>query len=336
MSNKVTISTIAKEAGVSKTTISRYLNGNYGYMSEATRTRIAQIIEAYGYVPNGVARTLKSKKSHLIGIIVHTMGHNVVSKMVMGMQRVFDSNGYATVVCCSNDDPAEEDAAIQICLNQQVDGIILVPCRDDVQKYQELYDRDIPIMLCSRRVQNWQHGSVYVDHITLIQSMMQHLKEQGFDKVRFLLDVNSFNKHLMAQEFTRLAAEYFDMNEQEAVLFIGREEENVRKGLEQYLDSYPGQRKAVMAVNTHTLFLVLDYLTERGIRIPDELGVCGYDALGWSKLVAPGISAMCQPMSHMGSVAGEQMMLALREKRPCEKIIVLDGEVYYRPSTILQ
>lgn len=336
MENKVTISTIAKEAGVSKTTISRYLNGNYDYMSEATQKKISQIIEQYGYVPNGVARTLKSKKSRLIGIVINTMRHNVASKTVMGMQEVFERNGYATLICCSNDNPETEDSSIQMCLNQQVDGIVIIPCRNETEQYQMLYDRGIPMLLCMRRVKDWKHGCVYVNHELMIQKMMKHLYDQGFEKVRFLMDAESFHKQRMGQEFARLASEYFGMTEKEAVVLAGRDEEHINKALEDYIHSYPGQRKAVMAINTQTLFLTLDYLEERGIKIPEELGVCGYDALGWSKLVSPGISALKQPMQRMGAVAGEEMIKSLKEKKSIENEIILDGEVFLRASTMLK
>ena len=336
MTERITISTIAKEAGVSKTTISRYLNGNYGYMSETTRAEIAKIIEKYDYVPSGIARTLKSKKSKLIGIVVNTMRHNVASKTVMGMQEVFEHSGYATIVCCSNDDPAAEDSAIQMCLNQQVDGIIIIPCRNEAEKYQALYDRGIPVMLCMRRVEGWKHGCVYVRHEPLIQAMLLHLHEQGFEKARFLMDVDSFHKRRMGQEFARLAAEYFGMNAQESVVLVGRDDDRIHRALDDYLTAYPGQRKALMAVNTHTPFLTLAYLTKHGVKIPDELGVCGYDALGWSELVTPGISAICQPMHRMGVVAGEELMTALREQKSCEREIALDGETFFRASTLLK
>lgn len=340
MAEKITISTIAKEAGVSKTTISRYLNGNYGYMSEATRVEIAKIIEKYDYVPSGIARTLKSKKSKLIGIVVNTMRHNVASKTVMGMQEVLEHSDYATIVCCSNDDPAAEDSAIQMCLNQQVDGIIIIPCRNEAEKYQALYDRGIPMVLCMRRVEDWKHGCVYVRHEPLIHAMLLHLREQGFEKARFFLDVDSvgdsFHKRRMGQEFARLAAEYFGMNAQESVVLVGRDEDRIHRALDEYLTAYPGQRKALMAVNTHTLFLTLEYLTKHSVKIPDELGVCGYDALGWSELVAPGISAIRQPMHRMGVAAGEEMMTALREQKSCEREIALDGETFFRASTILK
>lgn len=336
MKEKVTISTIAKEAGVSKTTVSRYINGNYGYMSEATRGEIARIIEKYDYTPSGVARTLKSKRSMMIGIIVNTMRYNVAAQTVTGMQAVCERNGYGTIVCCSNDDPTQEDAAIQMCLNQQVDGIIIIPCRETAKRYLELYNRGFPVVLCTRKMDSWPYGCAYVRHDRMIRQMLEHLHEQGFEKARFLLDVNTFHKRWMGRTFAECAQELFGMSPEESVVLVGRDEKHIHAALDRYLAAYPGQRKAVMAVNTHTLFLTLDYLMSRKVAFPEELGVCGYDALGWSKLVEQGVSAIKQPMYNMGIAAGEQIMASLHHAPEAEQAIELEGEIFFRASTILQ
>ena len=91
-----------------------------------------------------------------------------------------------------------------------------------------------------------------------------------------------------------------------------------------------------MAVNTHTLFLTLRELERRRIRIPDELGVCGYDVIGWSELVYPGISAIRQPMDRMGIIAAEKMMESLREQRPSQGACALEGSLFFRNSTNLK
>ena len=97
MAERVTISDIAKAAKVSKTTVSRYLNGNYGYMSAETRLKIEQIIKHYNYVPNSVARTLKSKKSGMIGVIVNTLRYQVGAQTVTGINDICSKNGYGTI-----------------------------------------------------------------------------------------------------------------------------------------------------------------------------------------------------------------------------------------------
>ena len=333
MDEKVTISDIAREVGVSKTTISRYLNGSYGYMSDKTRRRIEQVIEQTGYVPNNVARTLRSKKSNLIGVVVNTLRYQVGAQTVTGIQDVCNKYGYGTVVCCSDDDPDKELEAIQLCQNQQVDGFIIIPCLEKSDRYIELCQRGTPVVLCTRRLTDWPYGCVYVKHEEMIGQMMVHLKEQGFEKVQFLLDVNNFHKRRMGDAFAQRAKELFDMEPDESIALVGRKDPKIPEALDQFKAKWVGTRKAVMAVNTHTLFLTLQELERRGCHIPEDIGVCGYDAQGWAELVPPGISAIRQPMDQMGIQAAEELMAALAENRMSQNHVALSGKVFFRDST---
>ncbi len=336
MAERVTISDIAEAAKVSKTTVSRYLNGNYGYMSAETRLKIEQIIQHYNYVPNSVARTLKSKKSGMIGVIVNTLRYQVGAQTVTGINDICSKNDYGTIVYCSNDDLQTEQNAIQLCLNQQVEGLIIIPCENSISRYEAICARQIPVVLCTRRLADWPYGCVFVEHDKLIQNMLYHLKEQGFEKCRFLLDVRNFHKKWMGDVFAQTARELFDMTDAESVVLVGRENPAVEGALDAFLQEYPGRRKAVMAVNTHTLFLVLKDLERRKAQIPSDLGVCGYDAVGWSELVYPGISAIRQPMDRMGIMAAEKMMQSLREHRPTQGSCALEGSLFFRNSTNLK
>lgn len=333
---KVTISDIAKAAGVSKTTISRYLNHNYEYMSLDTRNNIERIIAEYHYVPNNVARTLKSKRSKLIGVVVNNLRYQVGAQTVTGINDVCSRNGYGTVVYCTEDDPVKEEQAIQLCLNQQMDGMVIIPCMESSTRYQELCKQGIPVMLCTRKLFDWPYGCAYVKHEEIIAQMLAHLKAQGFEKVRFLLDVNNFHKARMGNAFALECRRLFGMEPEESVILVGREKPKVPQALEDFMHDYPGARKAVMAVNTHTLFLTLKTLEEWKVRIPEDLGVCGYDAQGWSELVYPGITAIRQPMDQMGILAAQEIMASLKENRLTKHQYPLDCSVYYRRSTCIQ
>lgn len=336
MEKKVTISDIARAVGVSKTTVSRYLNGNYGYMSDATRARIAEVIAQYGYVPSSVARTLKSKRSHLVGVIVNSLRYQIGAQTVTQINEVCMSRGYGTVVWCTDDDPDRESEAIQSCLNQQVDGIIIIPCTEDVGRYAAICAGGVPTVLCTRPIPRWPYGSVNVRHDALIRTLLSHLSEQGFEKARFLVDVDNFHKVSMATAFSDGAARLFGMSPEESVVYVGMDEGGVNAALKCFLGEYPGQKKAVVAVNTHTLFLTLRYLEQHGISVPDGAGVCGYDALGWSELVSPGITSIHQPMDEMGRVAGEKLLACLRDGSLGSGRTELDGTVTFRASTLLR
>ena len=125
------------------------------------------------------------------------------------------------------------------------------------------------------------------------------------------------------------AAFMFGMKENEAVALVGRTETRVPEAIDALLHGEPERKKAVFAINTHTFFLVLRELEHRKVRIPDDLGVCGYDALGWSELVYPGISSIYQPMRQMGVQAGEKIIEALQNGTMSQGTDELEGELTF-------
>ena len=274
-----------------------------------------KVIRENDYVPSSVARTLKSRKSGIITVIVHTLRYQVGAQTVTGINEVCNRYGYGTMVCCSENDPAKELQAIQLCLNQQVEGFVIVPAVEPIEPYQAICEKGTPVVLCTRNLPGWPYGSVYVRHDELIEKMMLHLKEQGFERVQLFQDEDTFHKRRMGQVFVRSAAKLFGMNETEAIAMVGRTETRVPEAIDALLHGEPERKKAVFAINTHTLFLVLRELEHRKVRIPDDLGVCGYDALGWSELVYPGISSIYQPMRQMGVQAREKIIEALQMER---------------------
>ncbi len=331
------ISDIAAAAGVSTTTVSRYLNGSYNYMSAETRKRIEHIIEDCNYTPSYAARALKTRRSRTVGIILQTFRYQVAAQTLTGISEVCIQNGYRTVICNTEDDPEREREALQTCLNQEVEGIILVPTLNDSAYYRQIAEsRDIPIVLCTRRIPDWPGSAVYVRHDEMIREMLKHLYDQGFEKVQFFTDVPNFHKKWMADVFADTAQKYFNMSPSESVVFLGREALQFGASLDSFWGQYPDERKAVMAVNTHMLFLLLKELSSRHVKIPEELGVCGYDAVGWSELVPPGISAMRQPMKLLGRTAAEELFRCLQNSSKGEKKISLSGLNFYRASTILK
>jgi len=335
MEKKTTISDIAREVGVSKTTISRYLNGNYAYMSSETRQRIEDVIQKNGYVPNSIARTLKTKRSRLVGIVADTLRYQVAAQTITAIQDVCIQHGYGTIVYRSNSSVQTESEVIQLCLNQQVEGLVIIPCENSAKRYLELCKRGIPVVLSSRNIPDWPYGCVYVEHRDLIRGMLEHLREQGFERARFLVDNMGFHKQMMAAYFSEFTAEYFHMTPEESVVNVGRDSGLIREALLRLRGDYPGKRKAVMAVNTHTLFLTLQEMRSLGLEAPADLGVCGYDAVGWSKLVGSGVSSIRQPMDKVGTVAGEKIMRCLRENQLDAGRTTIEGHLFFRDSTRL-
>lgn len=201
-------------------------------------------------------------------MIVHTLRYQVGAQTVTGISEVCNRYGYGTMVCCSENDPAKEFQAIQLCLNQQVEGFVIVPAVEPIEPYQAICEKGTPVVLCTRNLPGWPYGSVYV----------RHERKRGRCHGRPDGDAGAGGNRRIAPRRT-------------------------------------GTEKGGICNQYAHVFLVLRELEHRKVRIPDDLGVCGYDALGWSELVYPEISSIYQPMRQMGVQAGEKIIEALQMER---------------------
>lgn len=167
---KVTIVDVAKQAGVSKTTVSRYLNGRYEYMSEQSRARIAAVIEELGYRPSSLARSLKSRYRYVLGVVVADITDPYCARLLRGIAERCAQAGYRILFGDSAGDKSRELDYIQDMLDQSVDGILLDPLDRKTGLFWELDDSETELMVMERTdsVESIaEMGRLYVDELLL-------------------------------------------------------------------------------------------------------------------------------------------------------------------------
>ena len=152
MGKKITITDIAKLAGTSKTTVSFYLNKRFDKMSDETRERIQAVVEETGYRPSMVARSLNSKNSKLIGVLIGDITNTFSNQIVKGIENVTQKKGYQVLIGNSNYDSKNEDQYIENMLNMGVEGFIIQPTSnfrkysriiEDKQKHMVFFDSQL-------------------------------------------------------------------------------------------------------------------------------------------------------------------------------------------------
>ncbi len=324
MTKRVTISDIAAAVGVSKTTISRYLNGHYEYMSPETKGEIERVIRETNYSPSNLARGLKSRRSNLVGILPNTLLHQVVALFVRGVHDICVDNGYGTIISSSDDLLHREVNGLKTCLSQQVDGIALIPVNMDCSYYHKINEGGTPMVMCNRYREDWRYDGVYVDNVALTRQAWEHLLDNGYERIAFITDneLPESNKTLRESTFVRFVAERLGMDGNEWLFRVGQSPELTRNALQTFVRRFPKERKAVFAINTNTLLLTLGEIRKLGLEIPRDLGICGYDLLGWSELIPPGITTLKQPLYELGVVAGKQLLRRI------------DSQLYQEPEEI--
>ena len=150
--NKInaTIKEVAEKAKVSKTTISRYLNGKYEYMSVETKERIEKVIDELNYRPSNIARSLKAKNSNVIGCIIADIGSPFSSIVVKGINDVCNKAGYHVLFANTDNDPENEIKSIQSLMDNKVDGLIINTAGHNDEYLLELKKNGLNIVLADR------------------------------------------------------------------------------------------------------------------------------------------------------------------------------------------
>ena len=336
MVQKTTIYDIAKAVGVSSTTISRYLNGHYGSMSTETKQLIARKIEELEYFPDSRARGLKSKQSGLVGIVVNHINHQLASQLARGINKVCSENGFVTMLFSSDNDLEKEKEQIRLCQSYHADAMALIPVNTDCSFYHKVHEGGLPIVMCMRYRTEWNYGGVYIDNVQITRRALEQVYENGYHKICFITDEINLesNKHYRERAFVEFATERMQVDGYELLYQVGDDISRIESSIREMFKKYPNERKAVFTVNTNMLYLTLKVIKSMNLRIPEDIGILGYDLLGWSEVVSPGITCLTQPSYRAGVLIGEQLVKLIKKPGSLEsRETWLNGNIIFRDST---
>ncbi len=328
---KATISDIVRLTGVSKTTVSRFLNGRYEFMSEETRQRIEQAVSELNYHPSAAAQSLRSRHTRMVGIILSGFGGQDFTQELSAICAELDKKGYTPIIFQGSDDPEKERGALARCISQNVDGIILHPASGDHAYYEQvMLENDTPILLVGRNIADWPYDRVYIDQPAIVRRAMDRFREQGFRNVALFSPHGSSpmsNIHVRRNAWTGYQME--QGVSPEALLFeVARNNAGIYTDLGESLDAFLAlarrERTACIVSGTDLLTQLLSLIQKKGLRIPEDFGLCGFNAWNWLELVNPDILIINRPLSRLGQESG-RLMLERLEKGSLEdpKTVIL-------------
>jgi len=317
--DNATISIVSERAGVSKTTISRYLNGKYEHMSEKTKLRIKDIIEELDYRPNIVARSLKSKKTGLIGVIVSDITNPVTINLVKGIIDHCTKEGYQVLTASSDEKTTKEKEYILSMVDRQVEGLIVnIVDFNDYDLLESLTSKGVKIVLADRTISAPFLDMVTTDNYTMTRKAIRALYDKGFGIVGlFSSDLLKSNVRLARYNaFLEESLEYVQNPHNLVYLFRGEKIDEYKCALKQFLalaEQNKKQKPAIFASTPMALLNLLSASQELDLCVPKDLGICGYDNLHWTQLVGGGISVIEQPFYDVGVESAKILIGRVRE-----------------------
>ena len=315
MMKKLTIDDVARRAGVSKSTISQYLNQRYKYMSEATRQRIAEVIEELDYRPNGLARSLKQNRTHLVGIIVADIDYTLSIQCVRAIESELQNRGIQVLICNADENPEKEQLYIETLIARQVDGLIVFPTGHQSSAYSRLGELEMPFVFIDRLVDGVSTQSLLLDNEIAAKMGVEELVHNGHTRIGMMtlpLGEQGITPRKERLGGFRKAMEEAGLPLREEYLVSAPAQELGARLSE--LMALPEPPTSLIAGNDIVLAELLKASNRLGISIPERLSVIGIDDADFARIYNPVITTICQPAHEMGVQAAKVILSGIEDR----------------------
>jgi LacI family transcriptional regulator len=306
---------------------------NSGYASEETRARVEAAITELGYIPNTLARGLRSKRTHTLALVMTDITNPFFTLIARGVEDRASHSGYTVIYCNTDESEVKEEKYINILLQKQVDGVLLVPARSNSKSVNFLFSNDMPVVLIDRSIPDTQTDLVRSDSQEGAYNLTRHLIELGHKKIVTITgprEVSTASDRVSG--YQRAMAEA-GLEEFEDVYY---DTYTLRSGYEltqQALTRNP-RPTAIFGTNNFISIGVLKALRDAGLRVPEDISVVGFDDLPSSMVVDPILTVAAQPAYEMGSQAAELLLKRISAELPeINQEVILPTEMIIRRSS---
>jgi len=328
---RVSIKDLARLAFVSHSTVSRALRGSPLVNSE-TAAQIRKIAEEAGYRASAVARSLVLGRSSTVGVVVTNIADPFVAGVVGGIESMAEERGYSVFLANSNAEPEREVRVVHSFEERRVDGIIVTSSRVGARYLPLMEKMRIPVVLLNNQHASEFAHSVVIDNVEASRAVTRHLLELGHRRIAYLGDRFGY------QSDTERFAGYRHAVEEAGLEFApelvvhgdGRPEGGEQAVTE--LLALAAPPTAVFCYNDMSAVGVMRQVHARGLGIPADFSVAGFDDLYLSQYLQPPLTTVRQPMHQMGRMAMETL-LRIMNGEECTQIQRVAGEVIVREST---
>jgi DNA-binding LacI/PurR family transcriptional regulator len=328
------IKEVAQRAGVSVGTVSNVLN-RPDMVAAATRRRVLDAITELGYVRNDSARQLRAGRSNTIAVVVLDVANPFFTDVVRGVELAADELGVMVVVCNSGEDPARERRHLEQLEQQRVRGVLITPVEDRPgSRLEQLVRRGTPVVLVDRGSGRRDRCSVAVDDVLGGRMAGAHLVEQGHRLVAFVGGPPSIQQ--VAHRHRGVAEALADAPAELLVLSTASLSVAAGRQAAAELADRPAEARptAVFCANDLLALGVLQEMTLRGLRVPTDIAIIGYDDIDFAAAAAVPLSSIRQPREQLGRTAAQLLLEEVEEGDGHQhRQVVFQPELVVREST---
>ena len=327
--NSVTIKDIARVAGVAPSTVSKALNGSME-VSETTRANVTAVASRLGYRPNSIARSLKVRRTHTLGVITNDREGAFTTAMVHGLADVASSHSFGVFLCNSYGGFAKERQHIELLLDRQVDGIIMTGFKVEQRGAPAAPTRDVPLVYLYSYTSATDSPCILPDDEGGARLAAEHMIGLGRKRIAFLNGPPSYEAtHLRLAGYRSALQEHGLPAETGLIETAADWNQDSGFRLAQQLMAQPARPDAILCANDDLAAGAILGLSELGLKVPRDIAIVGFDDRPFAAHLPIPLTTVALPLIEMGEVAAKKMFDALSGEQienelirvPCQLII---------------
>ena len=333
-----TIADVAAAAGVSKATVSRFINHEQ-LLSPDIAARVQRAISTLGYAPSPMAQALSRGRSRLIGLIVADIANPYSVAVLRGAEKACQEAGYLVMLFNLGNASGREGAGIEALAGYQVDGFILNTLGRGAGVVEAIARHGKPAVLVDRRHSGLEADFVALDSADAMATACQHLLDSGYRELLYVTEpkkgvssrrerVTAFNK-CIASHVEHAAGQVFEYSEESG----GALEDAIRALILRARNARDGRRAAVISGNAVVTLRIASIVAQCNWKLGDDVGFLGFDDPEWAPLIGPGLSAIAQPTEEIGRAAATCLIERLQGTQQPPRQILLPGQLIVRGSS---
>jgi LacI family transcriptional regulator len=312
---RATISDVAAAAGVSKATVSKFLGGNKAYYIAAeTGERIAKAIRDLEFQPNAIAQGLSNRRSNTIGVIVASITNPFYPELIAGVEEAIGGSVYTLLLGSTDGQPEKEADLVRSMLQRQVDGLIMAAVTMDDGEVARLVDSDVDVVLASRGLDATPTDTVVIDNELGARMAVEHLAGHGHRRIAHLYGPANVVPFRLRLEGYRAALRTAGLDVDERLLAGADNQPGASAAAMTTLLAAPQPPTAVFVTNDRMAIEVLEYCVVRGIRVPEDLAVVGFDNVWVGRLSGVGLTSVDSKARLVGRTAAEVLARRIRDR----------------------
>ena len=327
----VTIADVALRAGVGVSTAARALSG-HGYVAPATRERVLDTASELGYVANRVARSLRTRSTGMLGLLVADVENPFYSVIAKQVESVAKEAGYHVILCNDNDDGAEEREYLTILEGMGIEGLIITPTSRNRRDLERLGKKGMAIVQIDRQVKGLRTDVILTDNEGGARAAVDHLVAKGHTRIGILAGPEDVTTGWTRFEgfVAAMTAHGLEVPPERVRRCSFRRDHAVQEA--RALIDGPDRPTAIFAANNILAESCLLAIDELGLRVPTDISLVAFDDMPWMAMTSPKLTAIRQPVADMARTATDLILRRLRDDVDEASTLVFQPQLIERGS----